>query len=204
VTSPSEPALEKGPSSSSKSGIPDWVPWVVMIGFMFLGSAGALGFVRSPFGSHSQQTERAEGKTETAPAAVASVAAPVADTAFQPPPPDNGIRPPGVPEEIVVRQILVQHKSSWKRAPQVTRTKEEARRRCAEALAKLDHGADWDKVMEEYSDNADTKKNGGSMGLIKWEGASWLIKGPVFKLKLGERSPVTASPFGYHVYQRTK
>jgi len=115
---------------------------------------------------------------------------------------DPTVRPRGVPEVVEVRQIVVQHEKSWKKAEQVKRNKEEARKRCEEALAMLDKGAAWDKVMEEYSDNPETKRNHGSMGLLTWEHTSLMIREPVFRLKLHERSPVTESPFGYHVYQR--
>jgi predicted dithiol-disulfide oxidoreductase (DUF899 family) len=109
-----------------------------------------------------------------------------------------------VPEVVEVRQIVVQHAKSWKKADNVNRTKEEARKRCEEALAKLDKGVPWDQVMDEYSDNPETKRNHGSMGLLTWEHTSLIVREPVFRLKVHERSPVTESPFGFHVYQRTQ
>jgi hypothetical protein len=183
-----------------------------MMGLMALGFGGALGLVEPPralsvAAARERDAERdrnAEREKPAAPAAVAPPAMPAEPGAAPAPSPNPSVRPPGVPEVVEVRQILVQHAKSWKRAEQVTRTKEEAKKRCGEALAKLEKGVPWDKVMDEYSDSPSTKKNGGSIGPVTWEQANWLVKEPIFKLKLDERSPVTESPFGFHVYQRIK
>ncbi|HVU03637.1 MAG TPA: peptidylprolyl isomerase [Polyangiaceae bacterium] len=179
---PAEPA--------PRSAVPDWAPWAVLGLLLTVGFAGAFGLVRVP---GAKATAAVRTSPDSSPSPVPSVQEGKAVA-----------RAPGVPDVITVRQILVQHEKSWKKAPGVTRTKEEARKRCEEARAKLEAGASWDAVMNEYSDNEDTRKNGGVIGEVHWDTASWLIKEPIFKLQLNERSPVSESPFGFHIYQRTK
>jgi len=188
-----------------KDFFPDWAPWAVLFGLMIFGMAGAFGLVRLPIGARSATNDMSNVAAGVAATATVKPTAAEAQPQWAPPPPDNGVRPADVPEAVEVRQILVQYVKAWKQAPQVTRSRQEAEKRCGEALKKLEQGVAWDKVMEEYSDNPDTKKNGGSLGLIHWDKASWLVKDAIFKLKkVGDRSPVTESPFGYHVYERIK
>jgi len=201
----SEP-VHSSKSPEAKGGLPDWLPWAVMMALMALGMAGGFGLIQPPR-TLLASTAHASEEPATPAKTVAAVAKPQAEPAPSAPAgaaPGPSVRPPGVPEVVEVRQILVQHAKSWKKADGVTRTKEEAEQRCGEALAKLQKGEPWEKVLDEYSDNPSTKKNGGSIGPVTWEQATWLIKEPIFKLKVGERSPVTPSPFGFHIYQRTK
>jgi hypothetical protein len=193
-------SLSQTAASPAASGwLPTWSPWAVLTALMAFGMGGAFGLVPAPRGMSEARSRADEmsssGATGKAERAAAKSAAAGASA-------DPTVRPPGVPEVIEVRQIVVQHAKSWKKADQVTRTKEEARKRCEEALGMLDKGVAWDEVMDEYSDNPETKRNHGSMGLLTWEHTSFIVRDPVFKLKLHERSPVTESPFGFHVYQR--
>jgi hypothetical protein len=185
-------------ASTAKGILPNWSPWAVLMGLMALGAGGALGLVPQPRGlpeANAGSAERAE---------VPSTGEKGSPAATPQPAGDPSVRPPGVPEVVEVRQIVVQHEKSWKKADGVTRKKEEARRRCEEALAMLGKGVPWDKVMDEYSDNPETKRNHGSMGLLTWDHTSLIVREPVFKLKVNERSPVTESPFGFHIYQRVQ
>jgi len=107
------------------------------------------------------------------------------------------------PAEIAASHILVSYKGAER--SEATRTKEEARKRAEEALAKVKaKDADFAALAKEYSDDPGSKAKGGDLGTFKkgvmhknFEEAAW-------KLKVGEISGIVESPFGFHIIKRTK
>jgi len=80
----------------------------------------------------------------------------------------------------------------------VQRSEEEARARAAEVVEKLKSGADFAKLVEEYSEDAASKTKGGDFGVVRIDSSHPdEIKKAVVKLKVGETSdPVrTANAF---------
>jgi parvulin-like peptidyl-prolyl isomerase len=60
-------------------------------------------------------------------------------------------------------------------------------------------------VLGRYSDNPVAAKNGGSLGVVRWETAPHFLRTAMFKLKPGQiGDEVQESPFGFHIYQRLK
>ena len=69
-----------------------------------------------------------------------------------------------------------------------------------EALARLKKGEDFAKVAAELSEDADTAKKGGELGLLTpGKTNSEAFEKAAFALKSGEISPVVESPFGLHI-----
>lgn len=94
---------------------------------------------------------------------------------------------------------------SWsgaERAPAgVSRTREQARARAEEAMAKLAGGADWADVVRQYSDGP-LKEDAGDLG---WFGRGQLaasLDEVAFDLDPGGSSGIVETPRGFHVLKR--
>ncbi len=136
----------------------------------------------------------------TADAAVAAAAQPAPPTPAAPPPPA-----PAAEEQIATSHLLVQWKGSQRAPATITRTKEEARKRADEALAKIKKGQDFATVVGDYSDEPGAKQRGGVLPKFGRSSAfDPRFKEGAFKLKAGEVSGLVESDFGYHVIKRTE
>ncbi|MFZ5481694.1 MAG: peptidylprolyl isomerase [Myxococcota bacterium] len=83
----------------------------------------------------------------------------------------------------------------------VSRTKEEARARAEEAVAKIKAGTDWAEVVRAYSDGP-LKEDGGDLG---WFGRNQLapqLDAAAFELAPGDVSGIVETPRGFHVMKR--
>jgi len=98
-------------------------------------------------------------------------------------------------ETVKARHIFIQLST--------TATEEEktaARKKAEEILARLKKGEDFAKVAVEASDDADTAKNGGALGLLTpGKTNSEAFEKAAFALKTGETSDIVQSPFGLHI-----
>lgn len=98
-------------------------------------------------------------------------------------------------ESIKARHIFIQLSSK------ATEEEKLAARKKAEAiLARLKKGEDFAKVALESSDDSDTAKNGGALGLLTpGKTNSEEFEKAAFALKSGETSGIVQSPFGFHI-----
>jgi len=75
-----------------------------------------------------------------------------------------------------------------------------ARAKAEEALARLRKGEDFVKLAAELSEDADTAKKGGDLGVIApGKTNSEEFEKTAFSLKSGETSGVVETPFGFHI-----
>jgi parvulin-like peptidyl-prolyl isomerase len=107
-------------------------------------------------------------------------------------------------EEILKRQgvelktthILISHKKSRR---SVNRSLEEARSLAAQISNDLQHGADMDKMIAEYSDDPSSKKNKGDLGYFTWGRMVQPFQEAAWNLKVGEISGPVETNHGIHV-----
>jgi parvulin-like peptidyl-prolyl isomerase len=104
--------------------------------------------------------------------------------------------PPGAPDRIEVRQILVRHRE-LARPDGATETREQACLLALEALQQLQGGADWAVVVEKFSD-----ASSDDLGRVSRDELSPAFADAAFELGSGELSYVVESDRGFHVILR--
>jgi parvulin-like peptidyl-prolyl isomerase len=108
-------------------------------------------------------------------------------------------------EWITAQHILIAYKGAKNAPYAVTRTKEEARKRAEEALAKVkDPKLDFADVVNIYSDDPASKERLGSVGKIKRESVVKEFADAAWALDVDEVSGVVESPFGFHIIKRNQ
>ena len=105
------------------------------------------------------------------------------------------------PAKIKARHVLVAFKGARNAGPDAAkRSKEEAKKRAEEALAKVKApGADFAKIAGEMTDEPAGKAKGGDLGFFTKDAMVKEFSDAAFTLKSGEISGVVESPFGFHV-----
>jgi hypothetical protein len=204
------------PTVARSSGfqLPDWAPLAVLgvlVTFGLLGGMGVLPITlkselakappnaepdaepaRRPSdvpggGPRVQLKERHTGSKP--PAAAAAPAAAPADA--------------GVEATISVAHLVVaHHESTLGKAKNVTRTREEARKRAEEALARARKGEDFGKLVAEYSDEANAATRRGKFSGFRRTDAIAPFGDTAYALKPAEVSNVIETKLGFHVIRR--
>jgi parvulin-like peptidyl-prolyl isomerase len=100
------------------------------------------------------------------------------------------------------RHILVMHAESQRKPPEITRTKDEAKKLIEDIEQKLKGGADFAELAKEHSDCPSGKRGGGDLGSFgrgrmapPFEEAAWA-------LSADEVSGIVETGFGFHIIQR--
>lgn len=108
------------------------------------------------------------------------------------------------PTEIGARHILIMHAQSKSKPPSVTRTREEARKRAEEVVIKVTSGANFEELVNEYSDEPGSAERHGDLGVFDRAQMVKPFADAAFSLKVGEVSKIVETPFGFHVIKRTE
>lgn len=109
------------------------------------------------------------------------------------------------PKTIRARHILVMHDGSERKPATVpARTRDQAKARAAEALAKIRAGAKFEPLVAEYSDEPGAAERSGDLETFGKKTMVKAFEDVAFKLKIGEVSEVVETPFGFHVIMRTE
>jgi len=109
--------------------------------------------------------------------------------------------PADTEEKVTASHILVSWKGSMRSTQ--TRTKEEAKKRIDEVIAKLKKGDDFAKLAADYGEDG-TKMRGGDLGSFARGDMVKPFADAAFALKPGQVSGIVTTDFGYHVIKRTK
>ncbi|MFZ6033021.1 MAG: peptidylprolyl isomerase [Melioribacter sp.] len=72
-----------------------------------------------------------------------------------------------------------------------------------EVNEKLNNGGDFEELAREYSDDKFSSKRGGDLGFIARGRMVREFEDAAFQLKVGERSPIVKTRFGYHIIEAT-
>lgn len=105
-------------------------------------------------------------------------------------------------EEIHARHILIMHTESRRKMPEVTRTKEEAKKLIDEIAQKLkDPNADFAALAKQYSE-CPSSSRGGDLGAFGKGQMAPPFENAAFALKENEISGVVETDFGFHIIQR--
>ncbi len=142
--------------------------------------------------------------TPAASAAASVVVAPAAPSASAvEPAPSAAVAPP---REIAgAAQIVVAYAGAELAAKTVTRTKDAAKKRAAEALDKITKDKmPFEEAAKKYSDDAGSKDLGGAIGNFERNAMPAAFSTATFALKVGDISDVVETPRGFHVIKRTR
>lgn len=107
-----------------------------------------------------------------------------------------------VAQDVVgIQQLLVAWKGADGAAPTVTRTKDDAKKRATDALAKIKAGS-FEAAVKELSDDVQTKASGGAIGNITRGAMPKAYEDAAFALKVGEVAGPIETTRGYFVIKR--
>jgi parvulin-like peptidyl-prolyl isomerase len=131
---------------------------------------------------------------------------PVAAEPAAPTPPPAAPTPPPPPAEETVgaSHILIQYKGSMRAGPNITRSKDEAKRLATEVMNKAKKGQDFAGLAKQYSDEPGAKDRAGSLGKFTKSQMVKPFADAAFAMKPGEISNIVETDFGFHVIKRTE
>ncbi|MDP2311781.1 MAG: peptidylprolyl isomerase [Pseudomonadota bacterium] len=105
--------------------------------------------------------------------------------------------------EVHEKHLLVTWSGAERAPAGVSRSKEDAKARVDQAVAKLASGTPWADVVRTYSDGP-LKEDGGDLGWFGRGQLAPMLDSAAFDLDVGATSPVIESPRGFHVLQRVE
>jgi peptidyl-prolyl cis-trans isomerase D len=112
--------------------------------------------------------------------------------------------PPKEEERVTASHVLISYKGARGAPPNVTRTKERAKKRAEEVMKKAKAGGDFAALAKQYSDDLGSGPRGGELGAFPRRQMVAPFADAAFALKPGEVSGIVETDFGFHVIKRTQ
>lgn len=110
----------------------------------------------------------------------------------------------GEPARISAKHVLVKYYGAKGAKPAIARSREEACLRAVEVRDKLRGGADFSKMVIEYSEEPGAASREGSLGSIERADVVPPFADAAFELDVNQLSDVVESDFGFHVIFRSE
>ncbi|MEP7123609.1 MAG: peptidylprolyl isomerase [Byssovorax sp.] len=110
----------------------------------------------------------------------------------------------GEPARIGAKHVLIKYYGAKGAKPAIARSREEACLRAIEARDKLRSGADFSKIVIEYSEEPGAASREGSVGSVERSDVVPPFADAAFELDIGQLSDVVESDFGFHIIVRTE
>ncbi len=105
-------------------------------------------------------------------------------------------------EKLSASHILLMHAESKRKPPEVTRTKDEAKKLADDLHKQLVDGADFAELAKENSDCPSGKMKGGDLGIFPARRMAPEFSEGVKSVKVGEITGPVETDFGYHIIKR--
>jgi hypothetical protein len=210
MTDDADPKREVSGAVASRFELPDWAPPAVVGALVTFGLLGGLGIIpvtlpsglRQSAGSPSPVEEPAKDEGSSKGPRVTLKERQAGNNA---PAPAAAPSPAGSGAEatISVAHLVVAHNASLiGQAKSTQRTRDEARKRAEEALARARKGEDFGKLVAEYSDEANAATRLGKFKGFRRTDAIQPFGDTAYALKPGEISDVIETKLGFHVIRR--
>lgn len=186
---------------SRRPELPDWAPWAVLGGLIVVGAVGSrvvqAAVASSQAAEASEATTRKSG-TPAAPPAASNAVVRLAGAA------SARVARKDEPKISALHLVVTHADSIMGKSLHITRTREEAKERASEALARARKGEDFSKLISEYTEEPHTDQTHGELKNFTRKDAIPSFADAAFKLNVGEVSDVVDTPYGYMVILRTQ
>lgn len=105
-------------------------------------------------------------------------------------------------ETATASHILIRYAGALRTTPDVTRSKQDAKKLAEQLVKKLQGGADFTAIANEYTEDPSGKGNGGKLGTFPKGRMVPEFDTQVFALQPGGVSGVVETGFGFHIIKR--
>jgi hypothetical protein len=171
---------------------------------LLLGAALMLGSLPACKTDKGQQEPAVTGGAEQADEKPGAVQAEPAKTEPKPEPAPElkAPPPPPKPEMMAGSHILIPWKGAMKASPEITRTKDEAKKLAQELFEKVNKDPEALAALAKKHSSGPSAQRGGSLGA--WPKGRMVpeFDKAIATIKVGEVTGPVESPFGYHVIRR--
>jgi hypothetical protein len=190
--------------SASDDWLPDWSPWAVLGGLIFLGFLGGFGLLPIDFNLKASAAPEASALPTASAAATARPDASALRESMREKRRRAMAAADGGTTGAMIRasHLLVGFQGSS--LPNQTRSKAEAKARAEEAMKKAKKGEDFAKVVATYTDEPGGAQRGGDLNRFGRGRMVPAFEEAAFALKPNEISGVVETQFGFHVIKRTE